>query len=248
MGGTVVSIRDWISVSRCLARNLGQWWLDCSGKNWKMDFASKQRLQQPWLVELIKLLWNFSFQCLEGRNEDGAEALQGLLGWAVSTAETTFYVFPTSELQLHSVWIILDFQNHSTSAPWRHLGLTKIHFLMPTKTFWMKLPSNRHLQQILSWKDFWNTPTVSKNFSPHHFPFIKKHIKNNTQNYPFLQTKKIGCNWGSHRHPRQWSARRLYVVSRKKARRILVSRIFWKKTRGPQRAGRICIFYLLVLL
>ena len=42
----------------------------------------------------------------------------------------------------------------------------------------MKLPSNRHLQQIFSCKDFWNTPTAPKHFLPsspsHHQKNISK--------------------------------------------------------------------------
>ena len=106
---------------------------------------------------------------------------------------------------------------------------------MSTKTFWMKLPSNRHLQQIFSWKDFWNTPTAPKIISPHHLPIIKKHIKKKTPKTTPSFKQKHNCRktfpcltWSSFFHPkmhwtwsshwllqrwdiRQWSAR-LYVV------------------------------------
>ena len=105
--------------------------------------------------------------------------------------------------------------NSSTSAPWRHLGGSEMQdYSCLTKI----LPGT----SIDLGRFFFTENDLSEK------TYQKKAPKTI---YPFLQTKKLGCYWGSHRHVGQWSAS-LYVVSRKRARRILVCRVFWKKTSG----------------
>lgn len=99
----------------------------------------------------------------------------------------------------------------------------------------MKLPSNRHLQQIFSWKDFWNTPAAPKHFLPSSPSQHQKTFQKKTPKTTLSFKQKHNCRktfpcltWSSFFHPkmhwtwsshwllqrwdiRQWSAR-LYAV------------------------------------